>query len=91
MIGTASSGFTVAAASEPLTETPSLIPSSALEPHHLRDGRDLGVAVRFEELAKGGHRHLVPAAYVDAAQEDEVSGHRARRMSCRRSAYRGGR
>ena len=34
------------------------------------------LAVAAEELAKGGHSHLVPAAHVDAAQEDEVSGHR---------------
>jgi hypothetical protein len=34
------------------------------------------VAVRLEELAQRRHRHLVPAADVDPAQEDEVSGHR---------------
>src|SRR3954447_2619159 len=38
-------------------------------------GRDLRVAVRLEELAEGPHRDLVPAADVDPAQEDEVSGH----------------
>ena len=31
----------------------------------------------LEELAQGRHRHLVPAADVDAAQEDEVSGQAA--------------
>ena len=34
------------------------------------------MAVRLEELAQSRHRHLVLAADVDAAQEDEVSGHR---------------
>ena len=38
-------------------------------------GGDLRVAVRLEEVAQGRHRHLVPAADVDPAQEDEVSGH----------------
>jgi len=34
------------------------------------------VAVRLEELPQGCHRQLVPAADVDAAEEDEVSGNR---------------
>ena len=42
------------------------------------------MAVRLEELAQGRHRHLVPAADVDAAQEDEVSG---RASDVRRDAF----
>jgi hypothetical protein len=34
------------------------------------------VAVRLEELAQRRHGHLVLAADVDPAQEDEISGHR---------------
>ena len=51
---------------------------------------DLRVAVRLEELAQGRHRHLVPAADVDAAQEDEVSGHREREDATTRPTASGG-